>query len=70
MSLPARTIRSLSRLQVIIKLEDLLDASVRKQQQKEAEMQLVAPDLQVAAACFSIAGSVFNNFRCFVIAAG
>ena len=39
---------SLSRLQVIIRLEDLLDASVRKQQQKEAEMQLVAPDLQVA----------------------
>lgn len=33
--------------QVIFKLEDLLDASVHKQQQKEAEMALVAPDLQL-----------------------
>jgi len=32
---------------VILKLEDLLDAAVRKQQEREAEMQLVAPDLQL-----------------------
>lgn len=33
--------------QVILKLEDLLDSAVRKQQEREAEMQLVAPDLQL-----------------------